>query len=84
MEIRWKNDVAIEDLRNHSSAIVASLRDTLEHGAVMVADAKRPGFYEIETETQTFYVHVHDQTGKVMLLATWPSMKALEAACACA
>lgn len=84
MEIRWKNDVRIEDLRNHSSAVIGCLRDTLEHGAVMVADAKRPGFYEIETETQTFYVHVHEQTGKVMLLATWPSMKAIESVCACA
>jgi hypothetical protein len=84
MEIRWKNDGAIEDLRNHSTTVVASLRDTLEHGAVMVADAKRPGFYESETETQTFYVHVHEQTGKVMLLATWPSVRAMEAACACA
>jgi hypothetical protein len=78
MEMRWKNDVLIEDLRNHSSDVVESLREVLADGACMVPDAKRPGFYEIESDTHVYYVHIHETTGKVMLLATWPSPRVLD------
>jgi hypothetical protein len=80
MEIRWKNDVTIEDLRNHSSNVVSSLREVLAEGAYMTPDAKRPGFYEIESDTHVYYVHIQETTGKVMLLATWPSPRVLEEA----
>ncbi len=78
MEMRWKSDVLIEDLRNHSSEVVGSLKEVLAHGALMVPDAKRPGFYEIETDTHVYYVNINEQTGKVLLLATWPSTRVLE------
>jgi hypothetical protein len=78
MEIRWKSDVLIEDLRNHSSDVVDSLKEILADGAYMTPDAKRHGFYEIESETHVYYVHIQETTGKVMLLATWPSTRVLE------
>jgi hypothetical protein len=78
MQMHWKSDVRIEDLRNHSSEVVGSLQQMLAEGAMMIPDAKRPGFYEIESETHVYYVHIQEHTGKVMLLATWPSMRVLE------
>ena len=76
--MRWKNDVLIEDLRNHSSDVVESLREVLADGACMIPDTKRPGFYEIESDTHVYYVHIQESTGKVMLLATWPSPRVLD------
>ncbi len=78
MELHWKSDVRIEDLRNHSTEVVSSLKEILSEGAYMTPDAKRPGFYEIENETHVYYVHIHETTGKVMLLATWPSARTFE------
>jgi len=78
MELRWKSDVRIEDLRNHSTEVVSSLKEILAEGAYMTPDAKRPGFYEIESENHVYYVHIHETSGKVMLLATWPSPRIFE------
>lgn len=78
MEMRWSSEVRVEDLRNHSSDVVGSLKQILAGGAMMVPDAKRPGFYEIESDTHVYYVCIQEHTGKVMLLATWPSIRVLE------
>jgi hypothetical protein len=78
MEMHWKSDVRIEDLRNHSSEVVGSLKEILAQGTLMTPDAKRPGFYEIESDTHVYYVHIDEHNGKVMLLATWPSLRVLE------
>ena len=36
-----------------------------------IADPKRNGFYEIESDAVVYYIHVSPVTGKVLLLATW-------------
>jgi hypothetical protein len=61
----------IEDLGNHSTETVAALRSLLARGASTVADPKRTGFYEIESELVVYYIHVSPVTGNVLLLATW-------------
>lgn len=61
----------IEDLGNHSSETVAALRSLLAGGANTIADPKRTGFYEIESDLVVYYIHVSPVTGKVLLLATW-------------
>jgi hypothetical protein len=61
----------IEDLGNHSTETVAALRGLLAGGASSIADPKRSGFYEIESDLVVYYIHVSPVTGKVLLLATW-------------
>jgi hypothetical protein len=61
----------IEDLGNHSTETVAALRGLLAGGASTIADPKRSGFFEIESEQVVYYIHVSPSTGNVLLLATW-------------
>jgi hypothetical protein len=61
----------IEAPRNHSLEIQERLRHLLDGGAPARSDPKRPDFFEIEDDTQVFYVYVVKATGKVTLLAVW-------------
>ncbi len=74
----------IEDLRNHPAEMVMTLRKLLAGGARYIPDPKRPGFYEVESGTLVYYIHVSEATGKILLLATWPSESATETAHAAA
>ena len=61
----------IEDLGNHPTETVDALRSLLTSGASTIADPKRNGFYELESDSVVYYIHVSPVTGKVLLLATW-------------
>ncbi len=61
----------IEDLGNHPTETVDALRSLLTGGASTIADPKRSGFYEVESDSLVYYIHVSTATGKVLLLATW-------------
>jgi hypothetical protein len=63
----------IEDVTGHPVEMVEELRAGLSDGARMVADPKRAGFYEVHGEQLTYYVHVIPNSGKVLLLAAWPT-----------
>lgn len=41
--------------------------------ANMTPDPKRLGFYEVRAEMFTYYIHVMPSSGKVLLLAAWPT-----------
>ena len=66
-------ETQIEDPRTHPAAVVAALRDLLAGGTDATPDPKRAGFYEIESASRVFYIHISPVTGKVLLLATWPA-----------
>jgi len=68
-----ERELQIEDLRNHPSETVLSLREVLESGAEVTPDPKRPGFYEVEDGARVYYICVTPPMGKILLLATWPS-----------
>jgi hypothetical protein len=68
-----RDDIRIEDLRSHPAETVAALESLLAAGARISPDPKREGFYEVEGGARTYYIHVSPVTGKVLLLATWPS-----------
>lgn len=70
-------EVQIEDLRNHSSEMVMTLRSLVENGAGATPDPKRPDFFELESESLVYYIHISPVTGKILLLATWPTESAL-------
>jgi hypothetical protein len=67
----------IEDLRNHSIETLLSLREVLESGARVTPDPKRAGYYEVEDDSRVYYINISRPTGKILLLATWPSENAL-------
>jgi hypothetical protein len=66
-----RGNLQIEDVGNHPPKAVADLRCLLAGGASKTADPKRRGFYEIESDSTVYYIHVSPATGKILLLATW-------------
>lgn len=73
MVVAVEREMEIEDLRHHSTETINLLRDLLLGGACVRPDPKRPGFYELENGPTVYYIHVSPVTGKILLLATWPS-----------
>jgi hypothetical protein len=66
-----KQPPVLEDLRNHSQEQMAELRELLVAGAPSRPDPRRPGFYEIEGRSYTYYVFKHPTGAKVLLLGVW-------------
>jgi hypothetical protein len=66
-----KQPPLVEDLRNHSQEQLAELRQLLALGAPSRPDPRRPGFYEIEGISDTFYVFKYPSGAKVLLLGIW-------------
>jgi len=73
MVMTLEHELQIEDLRNHPLKTVKILRDLLSSGARVTPDPKRAGFYELEDAGTVYYIHVTPATGKILLIATWPS-----------
>jgi hypothetical protein len=63
----------IEDVLGHPGEMVEELRAGLSDGARIMPDPKRAGFYEVRGQQLTYYVHVLPSSGKVLLLAAWPT-----------
>lgn len=72
MVMKIDQNLRIDDLRNHSVEQVETLRQLLAGGARVEADAKRPGFYEVENHSEVYYIHLSPITGRILLLASWP------------
>src|SRR5712692_2400097 len=66
-----KHPPLVEDLRNHSQEQIAELRQLLAVGALSRPDPRRPGFYEIEGLSNTYYVFKYPTGTKVLLLGVW-------------
>lgn len=71
MVANLRGNIQIEDVGNHPKKAVADLQCLLAQGASKVADPKRNGFYEVESASTVYYIHVSPVTGKILLLATW-------------
>jgi hypothetical protein len=71
MVANLRGNIQIEDVGNHPKKAVADLHCLLVQGASTVADPKRNGFYEVESDSTVYYIHVSPVTGKILLLATW-------------
>lgn len=61
----------IDTPRNHSAETQERLRQLMSDGTTARPDPKRPDFFEIDDETQVFYIRVSKPSGKVTLLAVW-------------
>ena len=71
MEIQLKEGVNIENPRQYAAHAVEQLRQLLAAGKLAQLDPKRQNFFEIESEDETYYIHVSPITGNVVLLARW-------------
>lgn len=71
-----KKEMMIEDPRKHSPETVEALRRLLESDAAAQPDPKRPDFFELNNGAMTFYIHISPISGRVLLLAAWPSQPA--------
>jgi hypothetical protein len=80
-----KQPPLLEDLRNHSQEQVAELRQLLASNAPTRPDPRRPGFYEIQGCSYTYYVFKYPSGTKVLLIAVWERDPVAEmvAACSC-
>jgi len=71
MVLTIEQALEIEAPRNHSVETRERLRRLLDSGAPARPDPNRPDFFEIEGQTQVFYIHAVKASGKVTLLAVW-------------
>ncbi|HXX99925.1 MAG TPA: hypothetical protein VEI54_03330 [Candidatus Limnocylindrales bacterium] len=61
----------LEDLRTHTPEQLAELRVLLNAGYTGRPDVRRPGFYEIDGESNVYYVFRYPSGHKVLLVAAW-------------
>jgi hypothetical protein len=80
MVMNVEPNTQIEDLRNHPQELIRSLRTLLASGASVTPDPKRPGYYEVESGARVYYINISPHTGKILLLATWPTEDRVERA----
>jgi hypothetical protein len=79
-----KQPPLLEDLRNHPQEQVSELRMLLSAGVPLRADTRRPGFFEVDGDTNVFYIFKYPTGTKVLLLGVWERDRVAEmAACAC-
>jgi hypothetical protein len=65
--------VAIEDLGQHPAEAVRGLRACLAARPNLVRDPKRESLFEVQGCARIYYIHVSPVSGKISLLASWPS-----------
>jgi len=81
-----KQPPLLEDLRNHTPEQLAELRLLLGSGAPSRPDPRRPGFFEVDGESDVFYIFRYPTGSKVLLLGVWDRVRdrvAELAACSC-
>ncbi len=66
-----KRPPLLEDLRNHSQDQISELRGHFSKGAPLRADARRPGFFEVDGDSNVFYIFKYPTGTKVLLLGVW-------------
>lgn len=72
MVMKLEHELNIENPRNQSPERVEMLRQLLACGARVERDPKRPDFYEVESGSDVYYIHISPVTGNIVLLAAWP------------
>jgi hypothetical protein len=81
-----KEPPILEDLRSHTPEQLAELRLLLGAGAPSRPDPRRPGFFEVDGESDVFYIFKYPSGTKVLLVGVWERVRdrvAEIAACSC-
>jgi hypothetical protein len=66
-----KEGARIENPREYELGAIECLRQLLETGSPVQSDPHRENFYEIDGNSETYYIHVSPVSGNVVLLAKW-------------
>jgi hypothetical protein len=66
-----KQLLSVDNLQNYPAEIIKELEELLLSGGSALPDPKRKGFYDLEGQERTFFIHVSSVTGRVALLAMW-------------
>jgi hypothetical protein len=66
-----KQLLSVDNLQNYPAEIIKELEELLLSGGSALPDPKRKGFYDLEGQQRTFFIHVSSVTGRVALLAMW-------------
>ena len=70
MKLQVSENTVINNLRDYPEDVVERLRSALTTGTQVQPDPHRKDFYDLNSGSQTFYIHVAP-TGKVWLLGSW-------------
>ena len=84
MTMHSKQPPILEDLRNHTPEQIAEVRALLGSAAPMRADLRRPGFFELDGDTNVFYIFKYPSGTKILLVGVWERDRVAElATCSC-
>lgn len=61
----------IEALRPYPARTMDQLARLLATGAPARPDPRRANFFELESDSQIFYVHISPASGRVLLIGVW-------------
>jgi hypothetical protein len=79
MMIQIKEGAKIENPRQYEPRALEHLRHLLDIGGPAQRDPHLENFYEIEGNSETYYIHISPVSGNVVLLAKW--LRQLEGCC---
>jgi hypothetical protein len=61
----------IETLRGYPAPTIDTLSHLLLYGVPARPDPRRKDFYELESDSEVFYVHISPVNGRVLLIGVW-------------
>jgi hypothetical protein len=71
MKLQMRNRSRINNPREYAASVVDDLRNLLLMGGRAQRDLRRENFYELEGDSDTYYIHISPITGDLTLLAKW-------------
>ena len=72
MVLQLENMPKVEALRRYPEGTLDRLAQLLAMGVSAKADPRRDCFYEVESDSEVFYVHISPVNGRVLLIGIWP------------
>jgi hypothetical protein len=71
MLLRLEHLSGVDNSRNYPPETIEELEQLLLAGGSASPDPRRKGFYDLENQKRTFFIHISPITGRVVLLAAW-------------
>jgi len=71
MVLRLEQTPKVEALRSYPEGTAERLSQLLAMGAPARPDPRREGFYEVESDSEVFYIHISPLNGRVLLIGIW-------------
>ena len=72
MVLQLERTPKVEALRTYPAGTLERLAQLLAMGAAAKSDPRRDCFYEVESDSEVFYVHISPSNGRVLLIGIWP------------